>query len=101
MLPVLRPFEQILERRYTTTKWVYSFDLRFTDITVRMLGLYLSGGIDRDGYLEWQEGNIRSAGESLLRRKGTDLALFEDRWRELAPVRAGFTDLPMTGGGNP
>ena len=97
-LPVLKPFEEILERRYTTTKWVYTFDLRFTDIAVRMLGLYLTGGIDLDGFLEWQEDNIRSAGESLLRRKGVDLSLFEERWQALAPVRAGFTDLPREGG---
>lgn len=100
-LPVLQPFDEILERRYTTTKWVFSFDLRFTDITARMLGLYLADGIDRDGYLKWQEDNIRTAGESILRRKGVDLAVMEARWRELAPVRDGFTNLPRDGGDEP
>lgn len=98
-LPVLQPFDEILERRYTTTKWVYTFDLRFTDITRRILGLYLTDGIDRDGYLRWQEDNIRTAGESLLRRKEADLSVLEARWRELAPVRMEYTDLPGEGGG--
>ena len=42
--PELKDFVDILERRYTTTKWIFSFDLRFSDILERMLSLYLTDG---------------------------------------------------------
>ena len=93
-LPVLQPFDRILQRRYTTTKWTYSFDLRFSDIQERMLGLYLTGGIELDEFLEWQVQNITAASENLARRKTTDFEALELAWRERAPARAGFRGLP-------
>jgi ABC-type glycerol-3-phosphate transport system substrate-binding protein len=96
-LPQLEPFEAILERRYTTSKWVFSFDLRFAYTMHRMLGLYLEDGIDLDGYLKWQEDNIRSSGNSLVRRQNIDLARFENRWAELARKREGLIGLPGEG----
>ncbi len=97
-LPQLEPFEAILERRYTTSKWVFSFDLRFGYTMRRMLGLFMEDGIDMDGYLRWQEDNIRSSGSSLVRRQAIDLGVFERRWNELAPVRAQMYGLPEGGG---
>jgi raffinose/stachyose/melibiose transport system substrate-binding protein len=96
-LPELKPFEAILGRRYTTSKWVFSFDLRFYYTMNRMLGLFLEDGIDMDGYLRWQEDNIRSSGNSLVRRQAIDLGVFERRWNELAPVRAQMNGLPGPG----
>jgi raffinose/stachyose/melibiose transport system substrate-binding protein len=93
-LPVLKPFEKILERRYTTTKWVFTFDLRFSEIQSRMLGLYLAGGVDLDEYMQWQEDNIRAATENLRRRKPVDMAKLERVWQEKAPIRAKLKDLP-------
>ena len=93
-LPVLEPFEEILARRYTTTKWVYSFDLRFSEIQRRMLELYLTGGAQLDEFLGWQEQNIDAATVSMLRRKQPDTAHLERRWQELAPVRATMVGLP-------
>ena len=93
-LPVLAPFEEILSRRYTTTKWVYSFDLRFSEIQRRMLELYLTGGAELDDFLTWQEKNIDVASASMMRRKQPDVERMERRWRELAPVRARMTGLP-------
>jgi len=93
-LAPLKPFDEILKRRYTTTKWVYSYDLRFTDIMNRMLGLYLEDGADLEGFLKWQEGNILTAGESLVRRQNVDLTAFEKRWDELAPLRAKMKGVP-------
>jgi raffinose/stachyose/melibiose transport system substrate-binding protein len=99
-LPVLEPFDRILQRRYTTTKWVYSFDLRFSDIQERMLGLYLTGGIELDEFLDWQVRNIAAASENLARRKTTDFEALEPAWRERAPARATFQGLPgMAGAG--
>jgi ABC-type glycerol-3-phosphate transport system substrate-binding protein len=93
-LPVLKPFEKILARRYTTTKWVYSFGLRFSEIQRRMLELYLTGGAQLDEFLGWQEQNIDAATASMLRRKQPDTAHLERRWQELAPVRATMVGLP-------
>lgn len=92
--PELKAFERILERRYTTTKWQFSFDLRFSDILRRMLMLYLSDGIDLDGFLDWQVRNVDTATANFIRRKNPDLPRLEAAWQQLAPVRAGYFDLP-------
>lgn len=94
VLPPLKPFEQILQRRYTTTKWLFSFDLRFTDITRRMLLLYLSDGIDLDGFMDWQVRNIDAATANFVSRKYSDLAPLEAEWTRKAPLRAPYAGLP-------
>ena len=93
--PELDTFVRILDRRYTTTKWIFSFDLRFSDILRRMLSLYLAeGGIDLDEFMEWQFKNVQSGCEKTVARKGVDLSVFDKRWQELAPVRDACIDLP-------
>ena len=94
VLEPLAPFGKILKRRYTTTKWLFSFDLRFSDIQERMLGLYLAGGASLDEFLTWQEANLHSAAANLVRRKAPDMSALEARWKRLAPARAPMTDLP-------
>ena len=94
VLAPLAPFEKILERRYTTTKWIFSFDLRFSDIQERMLSLYLAGGASLDEFLVWQKANLDAAAANLVRRKSPDLAAMEAQWKSLAPERAKMTDLP-------
>ena len=94
-MPDLAVFAKILERRYTTTKWIFSFDLRFSDILNRMLGLYLAdGGIGLDEFMEWQMKNVRSGCTKAVARKGIDLSTFDWKWDELAPKRRGMIDLP-------
>ena len=93
-LKILEPFERILERRYTTTKWVFTFDLRFSEIQQRMLILYLTDGIDLDGFLDWQERNLAAACANLRRRKAMDTAKLEAAWRAKAPARAKAEGLP-------
>lgn len=93
-LPILEPFERILERRYTTTKWIFTFDLRFSQIQQRMLELYLTDGIDLDGFLDWQEQNIDAACANMRQRKEPDMERLERRWQELAPKRTAMADLP-------
>lgn len=93
--PELADFVKILERRYTTTKWTYSFDLRFTDILRRMLGLYLTdGGITLDEFLSWQVRNLRSSCIKMVQRKQINLSDFDKKWAELAAQREQMTDLP-------
>jgi hypothetical protein len=93
-LPLLQPFCEILERSYTDTKWIYTFDLRFSEIQTRMLGLYLTDGISFDEFLEWEEKNILSACRNLELRKNIDMASLERAWDSLAPLRAAMTGLP-------
>jgi len=93
-LPQLKPFADILERRYTTTKWIFSFGPRFGFIQERMLSLYLVDGIDTDGLFDWQEDNIARAVDDLRRRKKPDMKALGDEWKRLAPVRANYKGLP-------
>jgi ABC-type glycerol-3-phosphate transport system substrate-binding protein len=91
----LRDFVTILDRRYTTTKWLFSFDLRFSDILNRMLGLYLvDAGIDLDEFLAWQAKNVRASCLKTVQRKQIDLTMFDAKWAELAPLREGKAGLP-------
>ncbi len=92
--PQLDPFVEILKRRYTTTKWTYSFDLRFTDILKRTLHLYLTDAITLDEFMRWQEGNVATASGNFVQRMNFDFAPLQQEWDRLAPVRAGFRDLP-------
>ncbi len=93
-LPPMKPFVEILERPYTTTKWVFTFDLRFCDIQRRLLELYLNDAMDLDEFMRWQEDNIRTATDNLILRKPMDMAKMQVRWDELAPARATMEDLP-------
>lgn len=93
-LPLLKPFEKILQRRYTTTKWTYTFDLKFTDILSRMLLLYLDDYITLDEFIEWQEKNLESAYRRYTRKKHPDFEAMEKEWKRLAPIRKNYIDLP-------
>jgi raffinose/stachyose/melibiose transport system substrate-binding protein len=93
--PELLPFHEFLQRKYTTTKWLYTFDLRFNEIFRRMLNLYLDSGISEDEFMTWMESNVKTASETVVRRKRLDLAPYEAKWQELAPLRAKMEDLPV------
>lgn len=91
---LLRPFEEILSRRYTTTKWMFTFDLKFAEIHGRMLELYLNDGINLDEFLSWQVSNIHAATQSMLIRRNTDVENLQKAWDNLAPLRATMDGLP-------
>ncbi len=90
VLEPLKPFEEILERRYTTTKWIYTFDLRFTEVQRRMLELYLNDGIGLDAFIDWQDKNITSSCGAMVSRLSSDMEVLERAWQEKAPLRAGM-----------
>lgn len=92
--PELQPFDDFLDRRYTTTKWSYTFDMRFNEILVRMLDLYLNGGIEEDEYLAWTERNLAFAVQTTARRKKIDFDAIQRAWDALAPVRKNMKGLP-------
>ena len=60
-----------------------------------MLELYLTDGIDLDGFLHWQEQNLDAAVANMLKRKVPDMQRLEQRWQALAPARATMQDLPV------
>ena len=90
----LAPFVEILKRDYTTTKWVYTFDLRFAEIMNRMLALYLMNGVGEDEFMAWMVSNVDTAASTIVRRKRLDTSVYEPKWRSLAPLRAGMRELP-------
>jgi len=94
VLPLMKPFEEILKRRYTTTKWTYTFDIKFQDILERMLHLYLDDHITLDEFLDWQERNLADASERFIRRKKPNFDAMEKEWKRLAPLRKNMIDLP-------
>jgi len=94
VLPALKPFEEILERRYTTTKWAFTFDLRFNEIQRRMIELFLNDGITLDEFMDWQTNNIATATANLMIRKPFDVTPLQEQWKALAPARATMEDLP-------
>jgi hypothetical protein len=95
--PSLQPFAEILERRYTTTKWVFTFDLKFNEIQRRILELYLNDGLTLDEFMDWQTSNIAASTANLALRKPLNLDQLERAWDELAPARAAMKDLPDAG----
>lgn len=92
--PELQPFDTILKRQYGTTKWMFTFDLRFDDVYQRMLELYLNGGVSLSEFVGWMQRDIDSGCSTVVRRKHLDLSKFDPVWRSLAPERARMEDLP-------
>jgi len=90
----LLPFDEFLQRRYTTTKWTATFDMRFNEILERMFHLYLDDGLTEDEFLQWMEDNLASATDSMIRRKKPDFTEMQYQWAELAPLRETMEDLP-------
>jgi ABC-type glycerol-3-phosphate transport system substrate-binding protein len=92
--PELKPFEDNLSHEYTSVKWSFTFDLRFNEILTRMLILHLEGGLTEEEFMDWWEKNMDAGCASIESRKNVDTTQFEQRWRELAPLRAGKEGLP-------
>jgi len=90
----LLPFDKFLQRRYTTTKWLSTFDMRFNEILERMFHLYLDDGLTEEEFLQWMEDNLASTTDSIIRRKKPDFTEMERRWVELAPLRETMEDIP-------
>ena len=90
----MAPFAEILERRYTTTKWMFTFDNRYNQVYRRMLLLYLEDGITLDEFMEWQTDNLSAAVQTIIRRKNLSFEGFEDQWMALEPVRNDMSGIP-------
>lgn len=90
----LQDFAEILKRDYTTTKWVYTFDLRFSEIVNRMLYLFMVDGATEEEFMDWMDKNVRSATTTIARRKKLDFAPLEAEWQARADQIAKLADLP-------
>jgi raffinose/stachyose/melibiose transport system substrate-binding protein len=92
--PALQPFDEILKRDYTTTKWLFTFDLRFREIMTRSFFLYLQGGMSLDELMDWMDKDVRSASETIVNRMHLDLHKFDDAWNAKSKLRAAAEGLP-------
>lgn len=92
--PALATFDEILKRDYTTTKWLFTFDLRFREIMTRSFYLYLQGGMSEDEFLSWMDKNLQAASDTIVRRMNVDLSKFDKPWKAKADLRKTMKELP-------
>ena len=101
-MPELESFEEMLDRRYATTKWASSFDVLFVDTFKRMYAMLLADG-NLDNFVDWQMKSIKTAGADYIDRYNPDMTELQIEWDRLAPVRANMIGLPqgaLEGGNN-
>lgn len=77
--PLMEPFEEILQLRYTTTKWTYTFDNRFNDTNRRLIELFLGDALTLDEFLVRMDRNNREAAERLINQQKWTFE--EPEWR--------------------
>jgi ABC-type glycerol-3-phosphate transport system substrate-binding protein len=90
----LLPFEAFLRRHYASSKWSYTFDLRFSDIMDRMLELYLNDGVNEVEFADWMQRNLNSAIENIEVRKKIDYSELERTWNHRSDMRQQMKGLP-------
>lgn len=66
----LKPFAEIVLRRYCTVKWDYSLGHRFTDHRARMINLFLNDGISVDDFLIDMERSLHRVADEMIAQKG-------------------------------
>jgi raffinose/stachyose/melibiose transport system substrate-binding protein len=66
----LKPFAEIILRRYCTVKWDYSLGHRFTDHRARMINLYLNDGISLEDFLRDQELSLHRVADEMIAQQG-------------------------------
>jgi hypothetical protein len=92
--PELLPFDRILQRHYSMTKWFFTFDIQWDQVLMRMLELYLNNGIDQAQYLNLIEKDIERTTRRIVKRKDLDVARFEQVWDSRKAMRGQFSELP-------
>ncbi|MGB7160457.1 MAG: ABC transporter substrate-binding protein [Tepidisphaeraceae bacterium] len=90
----LKPFDDILQRHYSMTKWLYTFDNQWNQVLMRMLELYLNDGIDRAEFTELVEQDLQRTTKRIIQRKSLDVSRFQKVWDERARAREKFSELP-------
>lgn len=64
----LKPFAEIVKRRYTTAKWMYSLPHRFTDHHQRMIDLFLNDGISLKDFMVEMGHYFHATAEKMIRQ---------------------------------
>lgn len=67
---VMKPFADLLDYRYTTTKWTYTLDYRFNDTNRRLIELFLGDALTMDDFLVRMDRNNREAAKRTIRQHG-------------------------------
>ncbi len=93
--PELEPFDGFLTQHdYSTTKWLFTFDLRFREIMTRSFYLYLQGGMSEDEFMDWMDKDVGAAADTIVRRMNVDLSKFDKAWAAKAEARKSMKELP-------
>jgi raffinose/stachyose/melibiose transport system substrate-binding protein len=92
--PELLPFDRILQRHYSMTKWFFTFDLQFDQVLLRMLELYLNDGVDDARFVDIIEKDLQRSIKRTIERKDIDVSHFQKVWDERREMRRKFSELP-------
>jgi raffinose/stachyose/melibiose transport system substrate-binding protein len=91
----LKPFDEFLKRRYSMTKWVYTFDNQWNQVLMRMLELYANDGIEREDFIKVIEQDLERATKRLTKRKAIDTTPFKAVWDQRAEARKKLSEMPV------
>jgi ABC-type glycerol-3-phosphate transport system substrate-binding protein len=91
----LKPFDDILQRHYAMTKWLYTFDNQWNQVLMRMLELYLNDGIDLEHFTRIMEQDLERATKRITQRKSLDFTAWQKAWDARAAQRARIEELPQ------
>jgi len=90
----LKPFDEFLHRPYTSTKWYFTFDLKFDEIMRRMIPLYMDDGMTQDEFIDVMDRAITAAADNITARKKIDFSEFDRIWEQRADLRKKYEGLP-------
>ncbi|MBN1348699.1 carbohydrate ABC transporter substrate-binding protein, partial [candidate division KSB1 bacterium] len=76
----LKPFEEIVQRRYCSVKWFYSLGHRFTDHYGRMAELFLGDGISMDEFMENLSEALHRTADEQISKAGWQEPVNVPRW---------------------
>jgi raffinose/stachyose/melibiose transport system substrate-binding protein len=92
--PELMPFDGFLQRNYSMTKWLFTFDNQWNEVLSRMLEMYLNDGLDDLQFAKVLEQDLNRATRRIEKRKSLDIGKFEAVWESRAALRKQFHGLP-------
>lgn len=70
LAPELEPFLEIIDKRYTTTKWRDTLDRRWLDRNRRLIELFLGDALSLDEFMTLMDENNRDTARRIADREG-------------------------------
>jgi len=92
----LAPFNEIVKRRYCTTKWIYSLTHKFNDIHLRTVHLYLGGGLSLDELMQEMGRYMQETADAMIQEHRWSYTGPSDATAEKAAARLGVDYLPAS-----